>query len=92
MQVLEFLFSKKLLSKLKTPGKHFSLYVFFFCSLSRCPLFCNLGLSPPDCILSQAIKINHVLIKSKFQNPKYILKPKYAKEATKDNKSQKVHI
>lgn len=30
MQVLEFLFSKKLLSKLKTPGKHFSLYVFFF--------------------------------------------------------------
>lgn len=38
--------------------------------LPRCTLFCNLDLSPPDGILSQAIKINHVLIKNKFQNLK----------------------
>lgn len=30
MQVLGFLFSKKLLSKLKNPGRHFSIYVLFF--------------------------------------------------------------
>ena len=74
MQVLEFLFSKKLLSKSKNPGTHFGLYVlfcwvfFFPRGLPRCTLFCNLDLSLPACILSQAIKINHVLIKNKFQN------------------------
>lgn len=75
MQVLGFLFSKKLLSKSKNPGTHFSLYVlflFFPLGLPRCTLFCNLDLSLPACILSQAIKINHVLIKNKFQNPKSV--------------------
>ena len=73
MQGLGFLFSKKLLSKSKNPGTHFGLYVLFCCcffsrGLPRCTLFCNLDLSLPACILSQAIKINHVLIKNKFQN------------------------
>lgn len=74
MQVLGFLFSMKLLSKLKNPGRQVSLYVLFFSpyGLPRCTLFCNLDLSPPDCILSQAIKINHVLIENKFQDPKSV--------------------
>lgn len=64
------------------------MFYLFSYGLPRCTLFCNLDLSLPACILSQAIKINHVLIKNKFQNPKSV-HSEYAKEATKDNKTHK---